>query len=89
VVEIEAAMPAGTDLVSQLKAIPGVTDAANIGEGRYQLSASRDVRSDAARAVVNAGGALTQLSVDKPSLDTIYTKFFEQQASNGGARHAA
>jgi ABC-2 type transport system ATP-binding protein len=89
VVEIEAAMPAGTDLVSQLKAIPGVTDAASIGEGRYQLSASRDVRSDAARAVVNAGGALTQLSVDKPSLDTIYTKFFEQQASNGGARHAA
>jgi ABC-2 type transport system ATP-binding protein len=89
VVEIEAAMPAGTDLVSQLNAIPGVTAASSIGEGRYRLSASRDVRSDAARAVVNAGGALTQLSVDKPSLDTIYTRFFEQQAANGGARHAA
>jgi ABC-2 type transport system ATP-binding protein len=72
-----------------LRAIPGVTSAQNVGEGRYQLAASRDVRSDAARAVVTAGGALTQLSVDKPSLDTIYTRFFEQQAGNGGARHAA
>ena len=38
--------------------------------------------------MVAADGALTRLSVDDPSLDTIYTRFFEQQAAGaqGDAR---
>src|SRR5262249_31445500 len=40
VVEIEAAMPPGSDLVAQLNTIPGVTGAERVGEGRYRLSAS-------------------------------------------------
>ena len=89
VVEIEAKVPAGTDLEPQLRAIPGVTSAERVGADRYRLIASSDVRPDAARVVVAAQGALTRLSVEEPSLDAIYTRFFEQQADNGGARHAA
>jgi ABC-2 type transport system ATP-binding protein len=49
----------------------------------YRLTADHDVRADAARVVVAADGALTRLSIDEPSLDTIYTRFFEQQAGGG------
>jgi ABC-2 type transport system ATP-binding protein len=89
VVEIEAKVPAGTELEPQLRAIPGVTMAERVGADRYRLTASSDVRPDAARVVVGAQGALTRLSVENPSLDAIYTRFFERQADNGGARHAA
>jgi ABC-2 type transport system ATP-binding protein len=51
------------------------------GDIHYRLTADHDVRSEAARAVVAADGALTRLSVDDPSLDVIYTRFFEQQAA--------
>ena len=50
-----------------------------MGDLTYRLTADRDVRADAARAVVAADGALTRLSVDDPSLDAIYVRFFERQ----------
>ena len=59
------------------------------GPERYRLAASRDVRPDAARAVVAANGALTRLSVEEPSLDAIYTRFFQAQTPNEGVRDAA
>jgi ABC-2 type transport system ATP-binding protein len=49
----------------------------------------RDVRPDAARAVVAAEGALTRLSVDTPSLEAIYTRFFQRAAQSEGVRDAA
>jgi ABC-2 type transport system ATP-binding protein len=88
VVEVEAKVPAGVQLEQQLRAIPGVTQAEQVGPDRYRLIASSDVRPDAARVVVGAQGALTRLSVDDPSLDAIYTRFFERQGS-GGIRNAA
>ncbi len=89
VVEIEAAIPQGTDIVSRLQAIAGVTSAESAGTNRFRVMASRDVRPDAARVVVAADGALNRLSIDEPSLDAIYTRFFERQAETGGQRHAA
>ena len=60
------------------------------GEVTYRLTADHDVRAEAARAVVAADGALTRLSVDNPSLDSIYTRFFEKQtAVDGEIRDAA
>jgi ABC-2 type transport system ATP-binding protein len=46
------------------------------------MTADHDVRAEAARAVVAADGALTRLSVDDPSLDSIYTRFFEKHAAD-------
>ena len=88
VVEVEAAAAPGEELASRLGAIPGVTAVRQTGTDHYRLTADHDVRAEAARAVVAADGALTRLSVDDPSLDAIYTRFFEKQ-SGGEVRHAA
>ena len=90
VVDVEAAAAPGKDLAARLGAIPGVTTVQQTGEVTYRLTADHDVRAEAARAVVAADGALTRLSVDNPSLDSIYTRFFEKQtAVDGEIRNAA
>ena len=58
------------------------------GPNRFRLLAEGDVRPEAAAAVVAAGGRLLRLSVEEPSLEMIYTRYF-QNLSNEGARHAA
>jgi ABC-2 type transport system ATP-binding protein len=88
VVEVDAVAPSGADLEARLLAIPGVSTVQRAGD-RYRLTAVRDVRPDAARAVVAADGALTQLSVDTPSLEAIYTRFFQRKARPEGVRDAA
>jgi ABC-2 type transport system ATP-binding protein len=88
VVEVEA--DATADLEARFGAIPGVSSVARVGADRYRLTADRDVRPEAARAVVAANGALRRLSVDDPSLAEIYTRFFQKQASGEeGKRDAA
>jgi ABC-2 type transport system ATP-binding protein len=84
-VEVEAS---GEGLAQHLSAVPGVGGVETIDTDRYRLLADRDVRPDAARAVVQAGGALRRLSVEEPSLDAIYTRYF-QNLAYGGARDAA
>jgi ABC-2 type transport system ATP-binding protein len=81
-VEVEAQ---GQGLADRLRQIPGVRSVEEIGADRLRLLAERDVRPEAAAAVVGAGGRLTRLSVEEPSLEVIYTRFFENQ----GVRHAA
>jgi ABC-2 type transport system ATP-binding protein len=89
-VDVEAAAAPGKDLVSRLAAIAGVRSVEQTAEGNYRLTADHDVRAEAARAVVAADGALTRLSVDDPSLDAIYTRFFEKQTTaEGEIRDAA
>ncbi|HZP74917.1 MAG TPA: ABC transporter ATP-binding protein [Pseudolabrys sp.] len=87
VVEVEAE---GQGLDKRFDAIAGVSAIERVGEKRYRLTADRDVRPEAARAVVAANGALTKLSVDEPSLETIYTRFFQSHPVNDrGVRDAA
>lgn len=74
-VEVEAE---GEGLEARLGAIPGVSAVRRVTPTCYRLSADRDVRPDAARAVVAANGALTRLSVDEPSLESIYARYFQQ-----------
>jgi len=90
VVDVEAAAAPGKELAARLGAIAGVTAVQQTGEVTYRLTADHDVRAEAARAVVAADGALTRLSVDNPSLDSIYTRFFEKQtATDAEIRNAA
>jgi ABC-2 type transport system ATP-binding protein len=90
VVDVEAAAAPGKELAARLGAIAGVITVQQTGEATYRLTADHDVRAEAARAVVVADGALMRLSVDNPSLDSIYTRFFEKQtAANGEIRNAA
>ncbi len=81
-VEIEAD---GEGLGDKLAKVPGVRAVENVRPGCYRLLSEGDVRPQAAAAVINAGGALRRLSVEEPSLDTIYTRYFQ----NHGVDHAA
>jgi ABC-2 type transport system ATP-binding protein len=84
VVEVEAD---GNGIARKLSTIPGVSRVETLSENRYRMTAERDVRPDAANAVVAVNGALKRLSVDEPSLEAIYARTF--QAKREGVRHAA
>jgi ABC-2 type transport system ATP-binding protein len=85
-VEVEAQ---GNRLADRLRQIPGVQAVEEPAPGRLRLLADRDVRPEAAAAVVAAGGRLTRLSVEEPNLEMIYTRYFENGGQLGGVRHAA
>ena len=46
----------------------------------YELETTADLRADAAREVIMAGGKLTSLEIEMPSLDEIYSQYFEEAA---------
>lgn len=81
-VDVEAE---GQGLAERLAGVPGVRSVEPVGPNKFRLLTEGDVRPQAAAAVVNAGGALRQLSVEEPSLDDIYNRYFQDQRS----RHAA
>jgi len=84
VVEVEAE---GQGIARKLSTIPGVTRVETLSADRYRMTAERDVRPEAAVAVVSVQGSLRRLSVDEPSLEAIYARTF--QAKEAGVRHAA
>jgi ABC-2 type transport system ATP-binding protein len=85
VVEVEAE---GAGIARRLATIPGVSNVETVAKDRFRMTAERDVRADAARAVVAVDGALRRLSVDEPSLEAIYARYF-QGKTPGDVRHAA
>jgi ABC-2 type transport system ATP-binding protein len=86
-VDVEAE---GSGLAQRLAAVPGVRTVEETSPGRLRLVADRDVRPEAASAVVAAGGRLTRLSVEEASLEAIYTRYFQDKSGQlGETRHAA
>jgi len=81
-VDVEAQ---GEGLAERLRQVPGVRSVEVTGPDRFRLLAERDVRPEAAAAVVSAGGRLTHLAVEAPDLDVIYGRYFESQ----GVHYAA
>jgi ABC-2 type transport system ATP-binding protein len=53
----------------------------------YQVEAESDLRPEVARAVVEADGWLLSLGVETPSLDEIYTHYFQKEEVEHGAAH--
>jgi ABC-2 type transport system ATP-binding protein len=83
-VEVEA--DGGEGVAVRLGAIPGVREVGQSAPGRWRILCDRDLRSESASAVIAAGGRLRQLSLDEPSLETIYTRYFQNAQE---VRHAA
>lgn len=73
----------GTDIPGALRSIEGVQSVVPEGEGGWRVMADRDVRAAAAQRIVSAGGSLTRLADLQPSLEEVYTRYFQE------ARHAA
>ncbi len=88
VVDIEAD---GAGLAERLALIPGVSGVEQTGIGKLRLHADRDVRPEAAAEVVAMHGRLKYLGVQEPSLEAIYTHYFEAkpETPKEGTRHAA
>jgi ABC-2 type transport system ATP-binding protein len=79
----------GDGLDKSLSALPGVSKVETPAPNRLKLLAERDIRPEAAAAVIAAGGRLLRLSVEEPSLEEIYTRYFHNTAAQAGERHAA
>lgn len=72
------AIEAGHDLHEALRTLPGVVEVRYDAPDQYVVEATGDLRAEAASAVVKAGGKLTSLEVEVPSLDEIYARYFEE-----------
>ncbi|MCG3206444.1 MAG: Vitamin B12 import ATP-binding protein BtuD [Anaerolineae bacterium] len=62
--------------------LAGVVNVRQSGPNQYQLEAQKDLRAEAARAVVEAGGKLLSLNSEIPGLDEIYARYFKPEANN-------
>lgn len=71
-------------LESSLQSLPGVVNVQHEAPNRYVLETTADQRPEIASAIVNAGGRLTSLDIEEPSLDEIYARYF-QEVGNGKA----
>ena len=74
----------GTDVPAALKGIEGVQQVVPDGpqgqeRGIWRVVADRDIRAAAAQRIVGAGGSLTRLAELQPSLEEVYTRYFEEE----------
>jgi len=74
---------AGADIAAILRSVEGVQDVMPEGEGAWRVVADRDVRAVVAHCIVSSGGALKRLADLQPSLEEVYTHYFDE------VRHAA
>jgi len=74
----------GIDVAGALAGVPGLQKVTPEGEGAWRVVADRDVRAAVAQRIVSSGGALTRLADLQPSLEEVYTRYFQLEV-----RHAA
>ncbi|GAB4443780.1 MAG: ABC transporter ATP-binding protein [Chloroflexi bacterium OHK40] len=72
------------NLEQALGRVEGVQRVSRTGPARFVLDAAGDLRAAAARAVVDAGGRLLALASEAPSLEEIYARYFQKEASHAG-----
>jgi ABC-2 type transport system ATP-binding protein len=78
---LEAAGPDG--LEEPLHRLDGVLNVRRSAANLYELETESDLRAEAARAVVEAGGRLLSLTVEASSLDEVYTRYFQREEVKG------
>jgi len=61
-----------------LRDVKGVLNVKRVRANEYEVETTHDLRPEVARAVVEAGGRLYSLNVEEPSLDEIYTRYFQE-----------
>ncbi|HEX2887413.1 ABC transporter ATP-binding protein [Vineibacter terrae] len=67
----------GVDVEARLRGVAGVQTVERDGRG-WKLIADHDVMAEVAQAIVQGGGRLQRLAAADPSLEAIYTRYFEE-----------
>ncbi len=70
----------GSDVERALASIPGIIRVRREAEDRYVLEAESDIRPAVAATVAGVGGALLSLGIRQASLESVYTRYFEEVA---------
>ncbi len=65
-------------ILNSLEKVDGVSNIQKLSDRQFVMEAVRDLRPEAARAVVTAGGRLFRLDVFTQSLEEIYSKYFKE-----------
>jgi ABC-2 type transport system ATP-binding protein len=73
----------GRGIERALAGVPGIIRVRREGEDRYVLESESDVRPAVAATIAGAGGELLSLGIRQASLESVYTRYFEE------ASHAA
>lgn len=68
----------GIDVPAALRGVAGVQQVLPEGEGAWRVVADREIRATAAQRIIAAGGSLTRLAELQPSLEEVYTRYFEE-----------
>jgi ABC-2 type transport system ATP-binding protein len=64
--------------IDELRQLKGVLEVEYEDPDQYTLVAAQDLRAEAARAVIQAGGKLLSLDIESLSLDDIYNTYFKE-----------
>jgi ABC-2 type transport system ATP-binding protein len=72
------------DVAAAVRPIKGVQAVTQESEGTWRIVADRDVRAAVAAQIVSDGGSLLRLADLQPSLEEVYTRYFQEEV-----RHAA
>jgi ABC-2 type transport system ATP-binding protein len=75
-IRVETTKPDG--LAAALRGVDGVTRVAEERPGTLALEARTDCRADVARRIIQAGADLLTLTLERPSLDEIYARYFQE-----------
>ena len=67
-----------TEIIHALEKIPDVKSVRAVDSRGFEIEAARDVRPQAAQAVITAGGQLLRLGIQAQSLDDIYSAYFKE-----------
>ena len=70
----------GGKVEQALAAIPGIIRVRREGDEGYVLEAESDIRPLVATTVTAAGGELLSLGIRQASLESVYTRYFEEVA---------
>jgi ABC-2 type transport system ATP-binding protein len=71
----------GEDIERALVGIPGVLKVARARPGLYALDTQADVRGEVARRVATTSANLVGITLERASLDEVYTRYFHEGAA--------
>jgi ABC-2 type transport system ATP-binding protein len=67
------------DVGAAVKPIDGVQKVTHESDGTWRIVADRDVRAAVAQRIVTGGGSLVRLADLQPSLEEVYTRYFQEE----------